>query len=196
MKSDIAKPSSLFIEGGFSFSSLSGKRVATNWGMIEMASIGKTASNLRKVEAACERDGAFRNQNSVKEFTFPIDQSIKAGGTNEAPTPMDYVLASFNGCVLIIIERVAQEIGFSFRNLKAHSVGIVDRRGALGADGVSPHFQQVKNTIWFGTDESDGRIEQLKEIVEKRCPVYNLFKDAGVEIELNWVRENGGAKER
>lgn len=71
-------------------------------------------SNLREIEAACERDGAFRNQNSVKEFTFPIDQSIKAGGTNEAPTPMDYVLGSFNGCVLIIIERVAVELGFSF----------------------------------------------------------------------------------
>lgn len=159
-----------------------------------MASIGKTVSNLRKVEAVCERDGAFRNQNVVKEFTFPIDQSIKAGGTNEAPTPMDYVLGSFNGCVLIIIERVALELDFSFWNLKAHSVGIVDRRGVLGADGVSPHFQEVSNTIWFGTDESEERIEELKEIVAKRCPVYNLFKDAGVEIELNWVRENGGAE--
>lgn len=159
-----------------------------------MASIGKTVSNLRKIEAVCERDDAFRNQNVVKEFTFSIDQSIKAGGTNEAPTPMDYVLGSFNGCVLIIIERVAQELDFSFWNLKAHSVGIVDRRGVLGAEGVSPHFQEVSNTIWFGTDESEERIAQLKDIVAKRCPVYNLFKDAGVEIKLNWVRENGGAR--
>lgn len=162
--------------------------------MSGMTSIEKTVSNLRKVEAICERDGAFRNRNFVKEFTFPIDQSIKAGGTNEAPTPMDYVLGSFNGCVLIIIERVAQELDFSLWDLKAHSVGTVDRRGVLGADGVSPHFQQVKNTIWFGTDESDERIEELKKIVAKRCPVYNLFKDAAVEIELNWVREKTGAK--
>lgn len=160
-----------------------------------MAGVVKTMSNLREIEAVCERNGAFRNRNSVKEFTFPIDQSIKAGGTNEAPTPMDYVLGSFNGCVLIIIERVAKELDFSFRNLKAHSIGIVDRRGVLGAEGVSPHFQKVENTIWFETEESEERIEQLKEIVEKRCPVYNLFKDAGVEIELNWIREKGGVKE-
>lgn len=161
-----------------------------------MTGIVKTASKLRKVEAVCERDGAFRNKNLVKEFTFPIDQSIKAGGTNEAPTPMDYVLGSFNGCVLIIIERVALELDFSFSNLKAHSVGNVDLRGVLGVDGVSPHFQKVSNTIWFETVESEERIEQLKEIVAKRCPVYNLFKDAGVVIELNWVRDNGGAEER
>lgn len=161
-----------------------------------MAGIEKTVSHLRQVEAKCERDGTFRNLNAVKEFSFPIDQSIKAGGTNEAPTPMDYVLGAFNGCVLIIIERAAVELDFSFSHLKAHSVGIVDGRGVLGVDGVSPHFQQVRNTIWFETDESEKRIAQLKEIVAKRCPVYNLFKDAGVEIELNWVRENGGAKKR
>ncbi len=160
-----------------------------------MAGVVKTTSNLREIEAVCERDGAFRNRNSVKEFTFPIDQSIKAGGTNEAPTPMDYVLGSFNGCVLIIIERVAGELGFTFQHLKAHLVGTVDRRGVLGAEGVRPHFQKVENTIWFDTDESEERIEQLKAIVEQRCPVYNLFKDAGVKIDLNWIRQKGGVKE-
>lgn len=65
----------------------------------------------------------------------------------------------------------------------------------LGAEGVSPHFQRVENTIWFETDESEERIGQLKEIVEQRCPVYNLFKDAGVKIDLNWIRQKGGVKE-
>lgn len=159
-----------------------------------MTNVRTTTSNLRKLEAVCERDGGFRNQNHVKEFTFSMDQSVKAGGTNEAPTPMDYVLASFNGCVLIIVERLAQEFDFTFQHLKAHSVGLVDRRGVLGADGVSPHFQQVKNTIWFETDETTERLEALQAMVTKRCPVYNLFKDAGVGIELNWVRKNGGAE--
>ena len=149
-------------------------------------------SDVREITAICERSGAVRNNNSVRDFNFLIDQSERTGGTNEAPTPMEYVLGSFNGCVLIIIERVANDIGFSFQSLKGNTLGTVDRRGLLGVEGVSPHFQKVKNTILFETEESQERIQELKKRVQKICPVYNLFKDAGIEIELNWVLQEGG----
>ena len=51
----------------------------------------------------------------------------------------------------------------------------------FGTADVSPHFQTVHNTIIFDTEESKERISELKILVQKRCPVYNLLKDAGVE---------------
>ena len=151
-----------------------------------------TRSDLREITAICERSGAVKNTNSVRNFNFLIDQTERTGGTNEAPTPMEYVLGSFNGCVLIIIERVANDIDFSFESLKGNTIGTVDRRGLLGVEGVSPHFQKVKNTIFLETKESEERIQELKKRVQKICPVYNLFKDAGVEIELNWFHQEAG----
>lgn len=153
--------------------------------------VGKT-SDLRKITAKCERSGTVKNINSVRSFNFLIDQSERTGGTNKAPTPMEYVLSSFNGCVLIIIERVADDIGFSFQSLKANTIGTVDRRGLLGIEGVSPHFQKVNNTILFETKENEERIQELKKRVQKICPVYNLFLDAGIEIELDWIHQKAG----
>ena len=144
-------------------------------------------SELRNVKAKSTREGVFKNQNTVRDFKFLIDEPYKLGGSNEAPTPMEYVLGSFNGCILIVIELIANEIEFSFRDLTSESVGTVDRRGMFGTADVSPHFQTVNNTIVFDTDESEERIQELKQLVQKRCPVYNLLKDAGIAIDLHWI---------
>src|SRR5690625_4069970 len=148
--------------------------------------------HLRKIETSSERVGYGKNVNYIRDFSFLTDQSIKAGGTNEAPSPMEYVLGSFNGCVLVVIERIAAEIEFTFSHLRAKSIGTVDPRGTQAVNNISPHFKSVTNTIWFETNESDARINELKELVTNRCPALNLFLDAGVDVSLNWIRTEEG----
>ncbi|GGM42039.1 OsmC family protein [Paraliobacillus quinghaiensis] len=145
--------------------------------------------HVRAIHAYSNRIGALKNENKVRDFTFTIDEPEKLGGTNEAPTPMEYILGSFNGCILIVIEMIAKEMKFSFNGFTAETTGEIDRRGFLGTAPVSPHFQHVINTVRFDTDESIETINLVKKQVEKRCPAYNLFKDAGIEIELNWKKE-------
>lgn len=149
--------------------------------------ISSVNKNIREIKASCKRTGAMKNINTVRKFSFPIDEPVKLGGSDEAPTPMEYILGSFNGCILIVVETIANEIGFTFKSLKSVSVGTIDRRGMQGIDNISPHFQSVTNTIWFNTNESVHRIQELKELVIKRCPAYNLFHDAGINITLNWI---------
>lgn len=146
-----------------------------------------TNSNIREIKANCLRIDAMKSVNTVRNYSFTIDEPVKLGGSNEAPTPMEYILGSFNGCILIVVEMIAKEIGFTFHHLKAESTGTIDRRGMKGIDGISPHFQKVNNIIWFDTKESEQQIEKLKELVKKRCPAYNLFRDAGIDITLNWI---------
>ncbi|MDZ7836125.1 MAG: hypothetical protein U5K84_13145 [Alkalibacterium sp.] len=38
------------------------------------------------------------------------------------------------------------------------------------------------------TTDSAERIQALKEQVEARCPIYTLFKAAGVKMNDNWVK--------
>ena len=148
--------------------------------------------HLRKIKASTKRKSALKNETSVRDFTFIIDEPVKVGGTDEAPTPMEYILGSFNGCVLIVIELVAKEIGFKFKHLEAESIGLIDTRGLKGVDDINPQFQEVTNTIWFETREDESRLEELKEIVKRRCPAYNLFKDSGMLISLNWTKVEAG----
>jgi uncharacterized OsmC-like protein len=56
----------------------------------------------------------------------------------------------------------------------------------MGVEGVSPHFQKIRFQVNIQTEESEERVEQLKNEVERRCPVFNLFVDAGIEIDTKW----------
>ncbi|QTJ45711.1 hypothetical protein FE328_01350 [Dolosigranulum pigrum] len=40
--------------------------------------------------------------------------------------------------------------------------------------------------VIIDTDEPDERIQEMKTIVEKRCPLYNLANDANVNITSTW----------
>src|SRR5690625_3164206 len=148
----------------------------------------QTTKDLREIETTSERISYGEDVNYVRDCSVVTDQSIKAGGTNEAPSPMEYVLGSFNGCVLVVIERIADEIEFTFTHLNAKSIGTVDPRGTQAVNNINPHFKSVTNTIWFETNESKARISELKELVTNRCPALNLFLDAGVDVSLNWIR--------
>ncbi|PZE21638.1 OsmC family protein [Paenibacillus xerothermodurans] len=152
-------------------------------------------SEVRRVRAASQRLGRFKNENTVRGFTFRIDEPEKLGGTDTGPTPMEYVLGSFNGCLLIVIETIASEMKLNVKDLRAESTGLVDRRGLFGTADVTPHFLEVHNSIVFDTDEPWEKIELLKQAVLKRCPAYNLFKDAGIPITLDWTRAGGSEQE-
>lgn len=149
----------------------------------------QTKRKLREIETTCERVSSVKSVSHVRDFAYTIDQTIRGGGTNEAPTPMEYILGSFNGCILVVIERIAEEIDFKFTHLKAKSVGKIDPRGVEGIDQVSPHFQEVTNNIWFETNETMEKLAELRQLVDKRCPALNLFYDAKIDVTLNWIIE-------
>lgn len=143
-------------------------------------------SEIRQVYASSERLSKYRNRNTVRQFTFDIDEPEKLGGSNQAPTPMEYVLGSFNGCGLIVIEMVAKEINFDLKHLRAYAEGSIDRRGLFGTAQVSPHFQEVLYSVEFESTEDQSRLDEIKTAFKKRCPAYNLLHDAGVRITLDW----------
>ena len=59
----------------------------------------------------------------------------------------------------------------------------------MGVEVASAHFQSVDFYVILKTDETEARILQLKESVEKRCPVMNLLVDAGVPVTSNWIKK-------
>lgn len=99
---------------------------------------------------------------------------------------MEFVIAAFNGCKSVMISLIAKEMNFNFSGVEFDATGIIDIQGLMGVDGVSPHFQGIRFFVNIRTSESEERIQQLKAEVERRCPVFNLFKDAGIKIDARW----------
>ncbi|MEK9673879.1 MAG: OsmC family protein [Rhodospirillaceae bacterium] len=141
---------------------------------------------LRTIETTGKRNGAFRTDVGVRDFEFVIDEPEKLGGTDRAPTPMEYVTGALGGCFNVTIEMVAGEQNFRLDDIAVKCVGVVDHRGLFGTADVSPHFQSVAVDIDISSPEPEARRAALETVCLARCPVYNLIKDSGAAIAVNW----------
>ena len=144
---------------------------------------------IRKVRASGRRNGAYRTDVGIRDFELVIDEPEKLGGRNAGPTPMEIVTGALSGCFTVTIEMVVEENEIEMLGLDVYCEGIVDHRGLFGTADVSPHYQSMQVDIKVLTEEPDDRLPALEDEILVRCPVYNLIKDSGAEINVTWAYE-------
>lgn len=140
----------------------------------------KSAIGIRRVSASNE--AAPRTVMTVRGHELVTDEK----GTDTGPTPLEMALASLMGCEGVIINRCAEAMGFSYSAVHMEAEGEVDQRGSRGVQGVRPYFNWVRLKIRVTSAESPERLAKLAKNVEYRCPVMNLFREAGVDVEADW----------
>lgn len=149
-----------------------------------------TRSQLVKMAATGEWEDGIRSTNRIRHFeAFSMDEPVELGGTDAGGTPLEYIAAALNGCKAVMIPLIAKELNFSFTGISFSTTGIVDVRGLMGEADVKTYFQKVRFTLEIETEESEDALLKLKEAVERRCPVYNLFVDAGIQVEVDWKKK-------
>lgn len=130
--------------------------------------------------------------NSIQARDLPpfyVDEPKALGGADKGPNPLEYLLGALSACATIVGASVAKEQNFTYRGIEYATSGKLDPRGYKGVEGVKTYFQSVRLDVIVDTDESEEALQRVAEVAEKRCPVYNLLKDAGVAIESNWVKK-------
>ncbi|WP_213423718.1 OsmC family protein [Bhargavaea massiliensis] len=134
----------------------------------------------------------LENTVNVRDLpAFSVDEPERLGGTNMGPHPLEYFLGALSACTSIMVAYVAKEQSFNYEGLEYEASGTLDPRGFRGIEGVQTYFQSVELNIVVETGEDEDALERLKEAVEKRCPLYNLLKDAGVEVNSHWtIKQN------
>lgn len=83
---------------------------------------------------------------------------------------------------------MAAKLRFEYTDFETEAVGELDTRGRKGLADVPVHYQKVRLTIKIRTAESDKRLERLKELVAKYCPVDSLIRAAVLDYEVIWQR--------
>lgn len=127
------------------------------------------------------------NRVQVRDFEpFYVDERKEIGGNNAGPNPLEYFLGALGACTSVIATMVAKEQDFSYDNLDFSTNGDLDPRGYMGVEGVQTYYQKVEVTVEIETEEEDESLEAFAKEVERRCPLYNLLEDAGVEVISNW----------
>ena len=117
-----------------------------------------------------------------------LDESEALGGKNTGPNPMQTALAALVSCENVTANMAAREMDFDLKCLTINVSGTFDPRGFMGDASVQPYFEEVTINVKVDTTESDERIQLIKEQVEARCPIYTLFKAAGVKMNDTWVK--------
>lgn len=142
----------------------------------------KSALGIRRVSA--RNEASTRSVMMVRDHVVITDEKE----TNTGPTPLEMTLSSLLGCEGVIINRCAEAMKFQYSAVDMEADGEVDQRGSRGVQGIRPYFNWVKLKIRVHTDETQDRMDRLTKNVEYRCPVMNLFKSAGVDVQIQWER--------
>ena len=116
------------------------------------------------------------------------DEPEAHGGSGEGPSPLQTVVGALCGCESVTFNRTAAELGFAYRGIEFEAEFPIDIRGRLGHPDVRPHFQTVRVQALVDTGEPEERLAAVVAETERRCPVFNLLRDAGVGLEMHWLR--------
>ena len=137
---------------------------------------------------------AFSSLATIIDFgefeSFIYDEPEIHGGGGKGPTPLTGVLAALCACESVTFSRTAKEMAFDYSGIKYQAAFTIDIRGRLGVRDVVPHFQTVKIEARVSTEETASDLAKVVEETEARCPVFNLIKDAGVRINIVWIRQS------
>lgn len=145
-------------------------------------------NTLVKMGATAKWEEGIRSTNQIRDFEqFSMDEPVELGGTDTGATPLEYMAAALNGCKAVLVPLVAKEQKFTFTDLNFDTTGYLDIRGLMGEEGIKTYFQKIRFTLEIATNESEEAINKLKAEVERRCPVYNLFADAGIPVDAKWI---------
>ena len=145
---------------------------------------------LRRKTLSAHNEATMRTVIDTGEFgTFVTDEPKPHGGTGEGPSPLQAVLGALCGCEAVTFNRTAADLGFDYDSLDFEAAFTIDIRGRLGDRKVRPHFQTVRVRAVVATQETPEAFAAVVEETEARCPVMNLIVDAGVDLEVEWVRD-------
>lgn len=141
---------------------------------------------LAQFSATGTSKGALSTAVRARQFEFVVAEPPSLGGTDEGANPIEYLLGSLNGCVTVVVETIAAELQIAVASVETDATGTIDLRGFAGTADVSPHFQQLTLTLTLTTSATEPEVAELREQVLRRCPVFNLIRDAGVDLREVW----------
>jgi len=120
---------------------------------------------------------AMRGQHLV------TDSPPTLGGPNEAPNPVELLLAALAACATFVCERAAGEMGIALAGVSVTAAGDFDPRGVCG-EPFDPRFQAIRLRLALeGVDAAQA--DALLHALRTRCPVYTtLARATGIELSL------------
>lgn len=114
----------------------------------------------------------------VNGFEIECDEPEELGGTNNAPNPVQLLLASLANCLEISALLYSTFAKLAINSLKVKIEATYDKRSVLAdKQAPLPGFYNYKVTWYIDTEENIRKIERVLKKVEKNCAVRGSLEN-------------------
>jgi uncharacterized OsmC-like protein len=128
--------------------------------------------------------GAKQEMTHTEPFTFDADHPPVLVGSDNGPTPVEYLLHALAACLTAGIANVAAARGVNLTEVSSTVEGDIDLLGILGlSDEVRNGYQQIKVSFTLRGDDP----EKLRKVVEqsrRRSAVFDVMTN-GVPVSID-----------
>jgi uncharacterized OsmC-like protein len=128
--------------------------------------------------------GAKQEMEHQRPFTFDADHPAVLVGTDEGPTPVEFLLHALAACLTAGIANVAAARGVTLTEVSSTVEGDIDLLGILGlSEAVRNGYQQIRVSFVLRGDDP----AKLRDVVEqsrRRSAVFDVLTH-GVPISID-----------
>jgi uncharacterized OsmC-like protein len=125
-------------------------------------------------------------EGNARHFKITVDEPQALGGNDEAPNPVEYILAGYAGCLNVVIHLVARELNIKIKSLKIDISGEIDPARLFGTSFDNrAGFLSLQVEIDLDSDADEITQDILFKQVKERCPVNdNLSNSTPIEYSI------------
>lgn len=130
--------------------------------------------------------GAGQELEHARTMTFDADHPTVLVGSDEGPTPVEYLLVGLAGCLTAGIANVATARKITLHAVEASIEGDIDLQGILGLSAdVRNGYQAVRVRFRIEADATEAQIRQIVEQSKARSAVLDVLTNGvPVDVEL------------
>jgi len=134
-------------------------------------------------------------ETSVRKHTVKADYPEPAGGTDQAPNPIELLLAALAACIEGALYEFAVHEGLRIDSISIEIEGELDLRGLFMVDDTVPAgFGGIRYSLKIESPEEEEKVRALAERVIAHCPVVDsLIRPVNIDGKINISRKEGKA---
>jgi uncharacterized OsmC-like protein len=127
--------------------------------------------------------GAMQEMTHQQPFVFDADHPPVLVGSDNGPTPVEFVLHALAACLTAGLANIAAARGVNLTEVESTVEGDIDLLGILGlSDEVRNGYQQIKVSFKLRGDDP-AKLRQVVEQSRKRSAVYDIVTN-GVPVAI------------
>lgn len=136
-------------------------------------------SSLLKFSIQSKSETPARTEIETRGFKLIVDEPTELGGTNQAPNPVEYILAGYAGCINVVAHITAKELNIDLKDLQISIEGDLNPARLFGTSySERAGYQSLEVKLKTKNVIAESLRNKWLQQIENRCPVNDNLRNS------------------